>query len=164
MAATASQSAKVSDAFITSAISRVGTIPATAKANADKLVPVLRTHLKWLESPPAAHWVLFQQGTASDNEMFFLVAGALEVLEGTSVVSIMDAGQSFGEVCIGNPMGAKRTTTIRCDLLLTACCLPLSSWQLVNLLNKMPSQRRFGRRGAPDAQHRSVRRCSPHGA
>ena len=45
--------------------------------------------------------------------MFFLVAGALEVLEGTSVVANMRAGQSFGEVCIGNPDGGKRTATVR---------------------------------------------------
>lgn len=111
--ATAEQSAKVSDEMLKSAINRIASIPDAAKADAERLVPVLRQHLKRVEHPPAAHRLLFQQGDASNNVMFFIAKGTLEVLEGTKVVGLLDAGRSLGEVCIGNPNAGKRTATVR---------------------------------------------------
>ena len=111
--ATSEQSAKVSDEMLTASIMRIQSIPPAAKANPGHLVRVLRQHLKWVPHPPGAHRVLFQEGDDSNNEMFFVAEGALEVLVGTKVKNILEAGRSLGEICIGNPDICHRTATAR---------------------------------------------------
>ena len=113
--ATSEQSAKVSDEMLTASIMRIPSIPPVAKANPGLLVRVLRQHLKWVPHPPAAHRVLFQAGDDSNNEMFFVAEGTLEVLEGNKIKGILEAGRSLGEVCIGNPDISHRTATIRAE-------------------------------------------------
>jgi hypothetical protein len=109
--ATASQSAKVSDAAILAAVNAIPTIPPHVKAEAQKLLPVLRDRLQWLARPPAAHHFLFHQGDAGNGEMYFLVGGEAEVMVDSAVVTVLTAGESFGELAIGGD--AKRTAGVR---------------------------------------------------
>ena len=97
--------------LLRTAIRKIQTIPEQIRQEPARLVPLLmeKVQRRQLDSLK----IIIQEGDDGAAEMFLLVQGSVEVMEGTNIKAKLDAPTSFGEKCIGDPHGGVRTATIR---------------------------------------------------